>query len=63
MICPECKFDNIQGDDLCQNCGHDLYSQPALAPDFIAEALAHLTAIAPEALAGSAARPLPWAAE
>jgi len=47
VICPECKFDNIQGADTCQNCGHDLYSQPALAPDFIAEPLAHVPAQSP----------------
>lgn len=50
MICPECKFDNIQGADTCQNCGHDLYSlnrQPPRAPDFIAEPLAHVPAQSP----------------
>lgn len=47
MICPECKYDNIEGADTCQNCGHDLYSQPPLAPDFIAEPLAHVPAQAP----------------
>jgi CBS domain-containing protein len=47
VICPECKFDNIQGADTCQNCGHDLYSQPPLAPDFIAEPLSHVPAQSP----------------
>ncbi|HXK34694.1 MAG TPA: CBS domain-containing protein [Dehalococcoidia bacterium] len=26
MICPECKFDNIEGVDTCSNCGSDLFS-------------------------------------
>src|SRR5207249_2837354 len=24
MICPYCAFDNIEGVDRCENCGHDL---------------------------------------
>ncbi len=24
MICPECRYDNIEGVDYCANCGHDL---------------------------------------
>ena len=24
MICPECRTDNIEGVDHCENCGHDL---------------------------------------
>jgi CBS domain-containing protein len=24
MICPSCSFDNIEGVDRCENCGHDL---------------------------------------
>jgi methionyl-tRNA synthetase len=24
MICPVCGFENIQGDDSCENCGADL---------------------------------------
>lgn len=24
MICPECRYDNIQGVDYCANCGHDM---------------------------------------
>jgi CBS domain-containing protein len=45
VICPECKYDNIQGADTCANCGHDLYSLtrgPAPAPDFIMEPLSHI---------------------
>ena len=31
MICPECRYDNIEGVDRCENCGQDLCSldQPA----------------------------------
>lgn len=50
MICPECKYDNIQGADTCANCGHDLYSlnrEPAPGPDFIVEPLAHIPAQTP----------------
>lgn len=24
MLCPSCRFDNIEGEDYCKNCGHDL---------------------------------------
>lgn len=24
MLCPECRYDNIEGVDRCENCGHDL---------------------------------------
>src|SRR3954447_20930625 len=24
MVCPVCGYDNLQGDDLCANCGADL---------------------------------------
>ena len=24
MICPVCGFENLQGEDICENCGADL---------------------------------------
>lgn len=53
MICPECKHDNIEGVDSCENCGHDLYSldhpagQVDSAPSFIGERLAEIPAQSP----------------
>jgi CBS domain-containing protein len=54
MICPECRFDNIEGADHCENCGHDLYGldHPASehsprAPEFIYERLAEIPAQSP----------------
>jgi len=54
MICPECRFDNIEGVDQCANCGHDLYGldHPASdhasrAPDFIYERLREIPAQSP----------------
>ena len=54
MICPECRFDNIEGVDTCANCGHDLYGldHPASGraprgPEFIYERLAELPAQSP----------------
>ena len=43
MICPECRSDNIQGEDYCWNCGHDMggidhgpaSASHAHGPDFI----------------------------
>jgi len=54
MICPECKTDNIEGVDQCQNCGHDLSgidrltSGVARGPEFIYERLAEIPARSPE---------------
>lgn len=50
MICPECRYENIQGADYCANCGHDLrgYDQPdqpggpERGPAFIYEHLENL---------------------
>ena len=55
MICPECKFDNIEGVDSCANCGQDLYSlddpgsaqRLAAGPAFISARLAELPAQSP----------------
>lgn len=50
MICPECGYDNIQGADVCSNCGHDLYSlsrNPGRAPDFITARLHDIQAQSP----------------
>jgi CBS domain-containing protein len=51
MICPECKTDNIEGVDQCQNCGHDLSGVPSRqarkGPDFIYERLAEIPAQSP----------------
>ena len=48
MICPECGFDNIQGVDVCRNCGNDLYGrQPGRAQEFIATRLHDIPAQAP----------------
>jgi CBS domain-containing protein len=24
MLCPSCRAENLEGDDICKNCGHDL---------------------------------------
>ena len=39
MICPQCGFENIQGEDECANCGFDLMSVdiPAPSSEFEAE--------------------------
>ena len=55
MICPECKFDNIEGVDSCSNCGQDLYSldhpgssrRSESTPAFMKERLAELPAQSP----------------
>jgi CBS domain-containing protein len=55
MICPECRYDNIEGVDNCANCGVDLFSldhpassqAPQLGPDFIHARLAELPAQSP----------------
>ncbi len=55
MICPECKFDNIEGVDSCANCGQDLYSldipgssrAPRPGPEFINARLSELPAQSP----------------
>ena len=54
MICPECRHDNIEGVDRCENCGHDLFGldhpasmQGDRGPHFIAERLAEVPAQSP----------------
>jgi len=54
MICPECRHDNIEGADTCQNCGQDLFGVARLAPrrgseapDFITQLLAEIPAQSP----------------
>jgi CBS domain-containing protein len=54
MICPECKHDNIEGVDTCENCGQDLGSldhpasdQAPQGPEFIHTRLAELPAQSP----------------
>ncbi len=54
MICPECQHDNIEGVDVCANCGQDLYSLDRAAstrsgrgPEFIYERLAEIPAQSP----------------
>jgi CBS domain-containing protein len=54
MICPECKHDNIEGVDRCENCGADLYSldhpegrQGRGGPNFMSEPLADIPAQSP----------------
>jgi CBS domain-containing protein len=54
MICPECRYDNIEGADYCANCGHDLYGlDHAESPgadrglEFIHEPLFNVPAKAP----------------
>jgi CBS domain-containing protein len=48
VICPDCRFDNIEGVDRCENCGHDLraFDQPGVGaqrgPDFIYHSLAEV---------------------
>jgi CBS domain-containing protein len=57
MICPSCRFDNIEGVDRCENCGHDLrgFDQPDSAahrgPEFIYHRLADLPAPEPSYVA------------
>ncbi|MEX2246509.1 MAG: CBS domain-containing protein [Dehalococcoidia bacterium] len=57
MICPSCAWDNIEGVDSCDNCGHDLrgFDQPDSAalrgPDFIYQRLADLPAHRPAEVA------------
>jgi CBS domain-containing protein len=52
MICPECRFDNIEGVDYCANCGHDLYGldstdAPGATREFIHQDLAEVPARGP----------------
>ena len=55
MICPECRYDNIEGVDTCANCGQDLFSldhpassqAPQSGPDFINARLRELPAQSP----------------
>lgn len=41
MICPDCKFDNIPGADVCESCGHDLQALdlPKVEDNFTAHLL------------------------
>ena len=60
MICPVCGFENIQGDDSCENCGADLRTsdipQPAspFEAQLVAEPLAELDPRRPVTLQSSA---------
>ncbi len=54
MICPSCRAENIEGSDLCANCGHDLFGadlpdSPSERPpvEFIYDRLADLPASPP----------------
>ena len=54
MICPECRYDNIEGVDYCANCGHDLAGMDqanapmgSTGPDFIHERLSSVPAKGP----------------
>jgi CBS domain-containing protein len=54
MICPECRYDNIEGADTCQNCGQDLFGVARVeprrgtdAPEFITQRLAEIPAQSP----------------
>lgn len=58
MICPECRYDNIEGVDSCENCGHDLsgLDHPASSagergPEFIHEPLRAIPARSPARVA------------
>ncbi len=58
MICPECRFDNIEGVDYCANCGHDLYGldssdAPGAPRGFMDENLAEVPARGPVKVAAS----------
>jgi CBS domain-containing protein len=58
MICPECRFDNIEGADYCANCGHDLYGLDAAdavgtSREFIHQDLAEVPARGPVKVAAS----------
>ena len=53
MICPSCRAENIEGEDICANCGHDLAgadlpdSPSERPPDFIYDNLAALPSSPP----------------
>src|SRR5262245_38022511 len=54
MICPSCRTNNIEGADVCANCGQALYGldlpgapQGSQAPEFVHEPLAALSMQAP----------------
>lgn len=51
MLCPSCHTDNIEGADLCTNCGADLTAvkrpKPGPAQDFMHDRLADLPAARP----------------
>jgi signal-transduction protein with cAMP-binding, CBS, and nucleotidyltransferase domain len=32
MLCPTCRFDNFEGDDICANCGADLMASDTPQP-------------------------------
>jgi CBS domain-containing protein len=58
MICPECRFDNIEGVDYCSNCGHDLYGldaadAPGATREFIHQDLAEVSARGPVKVSSS----------
>lgn len=54
MICPECRKDNIEGVDRCENCGADLFGldhsetrRGGSVPNFMTERLAEIPAQSP----------------
>jgi CBS domain-containing protein len=60
MICPECRYDNIEGADYCSNCGHDLAGMDhanaplgVSGPEFIREPLSNIPAKDPVKVAAS----------
>jgi CBS domain-containing protein len=60
MICPECRFDNIEGADYCANCGSDLAGMDqanapmgASGPDFIHQRLSEIPARGPVKVSAS----------
>jgi CBS domain-containing protein len=60
MICPECRYDNIEGIDYCANCGHDLAGLDqanaplgATGPEFVREPLSEIPARPPVKVSAS----------
>ncbi len=56
MICPSCRSDNIEGDEVCAVCGRDLGGldlQKDEVPNFIQELLTNLTGRPPARVGAS----------
>lgn len=60
MVCPECRYDNIEGVDYCANCGHDLAGMDQAnaplgtsGPDFVREPLSEIPARPPVKVSGA----------